>query len=148
MSKSTSERMGPWPKRLLLFAVGFHLVFGLLRVPKGTYAKRLAQIHKFETQGQVRYFLERFGQDSIDVIDWIRSKTPEDSVVLFEGEWRGAMELVPALIHPRLLVEAKAIRATQTEYKGRPIVHGPYKALGKAALVLVGREKTLEVASK
>ncbi|MFQ5504799.1 MAG: hypothetical protein ACE5F1_08395 [Planctomycetota bacterium] len=135
-------------QQALLLAFVVHLGIGVLRIPGKAYVKRLRQIQEYRQKGQVRYFMERFGSDTVDTMNWILENTPEDSVLLFRGSWRIAMEFVPALIHPRLLYAEDAVSPGASEVHGRPIARGLHPGVGRGQLVLVGRRNSLELETR
>ncbi|MCA8955625.1 MAG: hypothetical protein KDC87_06100 [Planctomycetes bacterium] len=124
--------------RLVVLAVLAHLLFGLQRVPAKALPKRLAQIRDYRTRGDIGFHVGRLSPESVPAVELLRARTPPDSVVLFDGQWRGAMELASALLHPRLFLRRDAVGKHERTAHGRPLARATLPGLGTGTLVLVG----------
>lgn len=100
--------------RVLVALVAAHLALGLARVPTKVWAKRLGEIAEYRARGPVRYHLDNAHHQGAGAVEWLLDHTPEDAVVLWRGQWKGAFEFASALLAPRLLVhESFAPRADE-----------------------------------
>jgi hypothetical protein len=134
----------PWRLVLgLLFWV--HILFGMQRLVWRGLPDRVEAVERYATQGPVRFHLEEFYRESIPVVEFLLDGTPPDAVVLYEGEPRGVIELAVALLHPRLLLEARAAPPEATLVHGRPLARGRLPGVEEGVLVLVCTEQTLEL---
>lgn len=129
-----------WPAALPALALAAHLVLGALRVPKKAWRDRAAEIARYERLGPIRFHLGKaYGEATVRAVERLRA-TPRDSAVLFRGSRRGPIEFVPALLWPRLLYEASAVRPGARRVHGRPIARGRH-----GRFVLVARRRGLEL---
>jgi hypothetical protein len=111
-------------RRLLLTLLAIHLVWVGLRVPYSVVFRRMQEVARFEDRGAVASHLESGRRSGAAIVEWVLQSSQERDVVLFRGSRKGALEFVPALLHPRLLVEAAATDRSDLEYRGRPIAIG------------------------
>jgi hypothetical protein len=134
-------------RRLLLLAFLAHLGIVVARIPHAVIAKRIQEVNGFRSRGAVRHHLDNRWRSGARAIEWIHHHVALDEVVLYSGERKGAMEFVPPLIFPRLLVEARLVPMDATSHAGRPIAllhHGT----GYRQAVLVGTVSNVELVSR
>ena len=132
------------PHHALIVLLAAHLSWVAARVPHAVVMKRLGEVDTFRSRGDVAHFLDNHLFRGADVVAWARANTEVDAIVLFDGEQKGALEFVPALLFPRLLVAAGAVARGQTDYCGRPIAVASRE--GRTGhVVLVGRGDRVEL---
>ncbi len=124
--------------RVLWIALFVNLAYVAARVPHSVVVKRATEIGQYRSVGGPRFHLDNKFRSGARWVEWILAHVPEDAVVLFRGEQRGALEFVPALVFPRLLVAAAGVPAGQDSFAGRSIARGQIDGLGEGQLVLVG----------
>ena len=129
-----SAKGSGFARKLLLVILLAHVILGLMRIPHAVIGKRRQEMTQYREQGPVRYLLETKHHRGADEVRWILDHTPENSVVLWRGEYKGSFELVAQLIFPRLLYAEDAAGSATTVH-GRPV----------AAKVLVGLGTDLEL---
>ena len=112
-----------WRRVVLLLLVA-HLAFGGIRVFHAAYAKRYRTVQKWRSQGEVAYHFGDKQEKARRVTEWLLAEMPEDQVVLYSGEGRGSMQILAALIAPRLLVHARSVPAGAERAAGRTIFTG------------------------
>ena len=107
---TTSTQVSGSPKitRLLAFLLVAHVGWGLARVPTKVWAKRLDEIEQFESEGPSGFFLDNEHRRGGPALQRLCDTNPQDRIVLWRGEWKGAMEFVPAVVAPRLVVHESA----------------------------------------
>lgn len=127
--------------RLLALALAAHVLFGVQRLATKSLPARLTEIAEFREVGAIRFHLAK-SPASADILEFIATNTPADSVVLFSGEGRGMMELAAALLAPRLLYARAATTAATTMVHGRPLARANHPDLGEGTLVLVGVDRS------
>ena len=132
--------------RLVLALVIIQLVWGVARIPHAVFGQRLEEIDAYRTEGAVRFHLgPRFGE-SWQIVEWLLANTPEHCALLWRGEGKGAMELVPGLVWPRLVVREDRIPGQATRAAGRPLATGsPDGEAGTLVVVGLGAGLGLEV---
>lgn len=132
-------------RSLLLVAVSLHVAIVVARVPGSVVLKRLAEIDAYRAAGPVRFHLDNALHQGADGIEWLLANTPEDAVVLFHGERHGALEFVPGLLYPRLMLDFHAVRRGQETALGRPIARGTLPGKGSGRIVVVGHGDRVEL---
>jgi hypothetical protein len=98
-----------------------HLIWCAARVPSRVFARRLQDVEDYRVRGAARFFLDGRQHGGAEVVRWIQEHVPADAVVLWRGEMQGALEFVPALLAPRLLVAESACPVSSRSYMGRPL---------------------------
>ena len=124
-------------KLLLLILLGAHFAVATLRIPTKHWGKRLDEIARYEEKGRYHFYFGDEQQQNGDLLQWLAENTPEDSVVLWRGEWKGAMEFAPALLWPRLVVDVRAVPIAERFFEQRLIAAGTHPELGAGQFVLV-----------
>ncbi len=124
-------------RRVLIYTVLAHVLFAAQRLPTKVYGRRAEQLAHIATKGHADLLLRNRGVATLEVVQWLEANTPPDSVILYRGHWKGTIEILAALLHPRLLYfEAEAPPAA-TELCGRPLATGRLPGMGEGVLVLV-----------
>jgi hypothetical protein len=134
-------------KQGLVALVVIHILFGAQRMYKGL-ERRTQQLEHIAEKGHVDFFLHRKDPAAVPLVQWLLANTGEDAVVLLRGPlWQGTMEVVAALLHPRLVYAEEAVPAGARTVHGRPIARGLRPPLGHGTLVLIddGAHLRLEV---
>lgn len=126
-----------WWSALGLALLAGQVAWGALRVPGRVYDRRLQDIAAHRSRGAVGWFLEQSHMGGAEAVRWILQHVPPDGVVLWRGQTKGALEFVPYLIAPRLLVAEGAAAAGWT-YAGRPLATRPGEDGTPAVVVLEG----------
>lgn len=136
-------------KTLLLALLGAHVVLGMLRLPGKVWARRLDEIATYQQKGPAGFFLDTAHQHGAEVVEWLLANTPPDAVVLWRGESKGALEFVPSLIAPRLLVREQSASHGSARYLDRPLARlaTANGELGPV-LVVVGRGNTIAMEAR
>lgn len=98
-----------------------HLAIGVFRVPGVVFARRWQDVADFRARGATGWFLAEPERRGADVVRWIVANVTEDGVVLCTGDSEGALEFVPGMIAPRLLVRAERCAADARSFRGRPL---------------------------
>ncbi|MGE0145108.1 MAG: hypothetical protein AB7T19_17625 [Planctomycetota bacterium] len=104
--------------------LALHLLWVGLRVPYSVVFRRMQEVARFRDRGAAASHLESGRRSGAAIVEWVLRSSQEHDVVLFRGPRKGALEFVPALLHPRLLVEAAATDRSDPHYRGRPIAIG------------------------
>jgi hypothetical protein len=133
-------------RRVLELAVVAHIAFGVLRLPHAAWGKRLDQMRALEQRGAIDFHLESYGSLTVETVREL-SLLPEDSVVLWRGDHRGPIELVPALLRPRLLYAEAAVPPGATHVLGRPLARQRSGA-GERCIVLVAEGRNLRLEAR
>ena len=123
---------------LLLVVLVGHLLLGLLRIPHAVVNKRGDEIALHGKVGHVSYLLDTKHHKGAAQVEWLLANTPEDSVILWRGEYKGSFELVAHLVYPRLLYEESRVAPGVDTIHDRKV----------AAKVLVGLGNDLELVSR
>lgn len=118
MPGPTSQHSTPPLPRWLLVLIAVHIAWGAARLPTKVWGKRLEEIEQFRSGGAAQFFLENKHRSGAAIVQRIVDETTEDCIVLWRGDWKGAMEFVPPLIAPRLLVAESAWRAPSGRWSG------------------------------
>lgn len=130
--------------RLLLAIVAAHVLFAAARMPHAAMHKRWQEIERWRADGPVPWFFE--GGDR-DVVAWLLRHTPPDGAILWRGGSEGAIELVPGVLFPRLLVHEAHVPLGAGEAFGRPLARGtPPGSSRDGFVVLVATGERLELA--
>ncbi len=123
---------------LPVVALLVHLGLGLARVPGVVFGRRWSDIDDYRARGAAGYFLGGPALRGAEVVQWILANVPADAAVLFRGETNGALEFVPGLIAPRLLVREQAVAADAREHRGRPLARRTEADGQQRPVVVVG----------
>lgn len=124
--------------RILLALLGLHLLWVGVRVPYSVGFRRIAEVRSFQERGSTSSFLGSGHLRGAAIVEWIRANTAEDSIVLYDGPRPGALEFVPPLLFPRLLVADHSIAPGAVTWNGRAIARGTLDgATGR--IVVIGR---------
>lgn len=142
---SEIERAPVKLRTLLIAAVAVHVIFVIVRVPHSVFGRRSKDISDHAERGAVRFHLDNKHRQGAAAVEWILANVPEDGVVLSQGELRGALEFVPVLIWPRLLVRS-AVPKSAREFAGRPIARRRREDGHEGQVVLIGLGDALELA--
>ena len=132
-------------QRVLLLVLLGHLAFGATRVPYAAYAKRWREVAEWRERGEVDYQLRLTDAETARIGAWLCAAVPPDAVVLYAGESAGYLQVLAALLAPRLLVRADTVGAQAEVAAGRPIFRGrpPWLGPGPAATpVVVGQRES------
>ncbi|PIE23859.1 MAG: hypothetical protein CSA62_05535 [Planctomycetota bacterium] len=132
-------------KQLLLLLLGAHLAIVALRIPSKHWGNRLDEIQRYQEQGRYHFYFRQEQRQNGDLLQWLAENTPQDSVLLWRGEWKGALEFAPALLWPRLLVDARALPPGQDSFHGRKVAAGRYPGLGSGQFVIVAEADLLHL---
>lgn len=124
--------------RLSLAVLVAHLGLGLARVPGKVWQRRAEQIEAFRREGAAHYLFRTSGLEGAEVVTWLQERVPPDAVVLWRGEGP-ALEFVPALIAPRLLVAADRVPAGADRYAGLPLARARLDDGRSGVVVVEGR---------
>jgi hypothetical protein len=124
-----------------------HAAIGLARVPHDVVSERLAEVRSWREEGEARFLFRTAFLRGVTAIERLHS-TPSDSVVLFRGDAKGALEFAPALLWPRLLVHEDRVPPEARTYSGRPIARLPTPGGRFAQAVLVGDGKSLRLETR
>lgn len=119
-----------------------HLVVVVARVPYAAWAKRLREISAHRADGRTPFLFAASHLDGADVVDRLIASTPPDAMIAYDGDRKGALEFVAALVFPRLLVAAGQIVADQTEVAGRRIATQVDADGTRRRIVVVGDGRT------
>lgn len=130
---------------MLVTLVAVHVCWGAARIPAKVYGRRWEDIEQYTAEGAVRYFLDTGHYRGADAVLWILDHVPEDRAVLWRGNPRRAMEFVPALIAPRLLVREVDVAQRARQHRGIPLARGAPGGSEKGVLVLVGLGDRVEL---
>ena len=134
---------GGRPRGLLLIAAALvvHLLFCAQRLPLKALPARLESVAQLSRVGPVAYHLRDEPVASLEVVEFLIANTPEDCVLLFSGEDRGTLELVNALLAPRLLYIEATVPQGASSVHGRPLARARLAGRGEGVVVL---ESTLD----
>lgn len=113
----------------LLLALVAHLLFCGLRVPFVPIGKRASDIAAVRRDGEVAWHFRLTDPQTRELAVWLSTAMPADAVLPWRGEGRGAMQLLSALLYPRLLVFEQALPPGATHYHGRPVFTTPPRSL-------------------
>ncbi len=125
---------------LLLLLLGAHVLLGAVRLPGKVWARRLDEIANYRSRGAAAFFLADAHHRGAEVVEWLLAHSPPAAIVLWRGDSKGALEFVPALIAPRLLVRDDACTRDADRYLDRPLARLRTTNGAKGpVLVIVGR---------
>ena len=112
-------------------ALAAHLGFGLARVPHAVIGKRLDEVQAWGAEGPAHYLFRTAALEGVEAIDELLRTTADDAVIVWRGTTKGAMEVAPALLWPRLLVGEQALHPDATRFLERPVAswHGEPRQL-------------------
>lgn len=130
---------------LLLGLLAAHLLIVVARIPRAAWSKRLDELEAHQRLGRPRYLLEGAHLGGADVVEEILAETPPDCAVLFDGRRHEAMEFVPALLFPRLVVGAGSVDPAARHAAGRRLATRRDADGRERQLVIVGLGDALEV---
>lgn len=116
-----------WPRALVLVFAA-HLVFGGVRLFYSAYAKRYREVAEWYDRGELGYQFRFASAESTRLAQWLCDTVPADHAVLYAGEVRGRIQILAALLAPRVLVHADAVPSAATSAAGRPLFreHPPW----------------------
>jgi len=122
-----------------------HIVWGAARLPTRVAQRRSEEIALYR-RDPAAFFLDGDHLRGAEVVHWLQQNVPPDSVLLWHGDYAGAIEFVPALLLPRLLVSDAVCPPERVSYAGRQVARGS-RGGRTGTLVLVGSRDaiTLEV---
>lgn len=109
---------------LALLLLGGHLVLGIARLPDRVLARRTADIERYRSEGAAKFLLGNAKLRGAEEIEWLQANVQPGDCVLWRGESQGAMEFVPALLAPALVVGEHAVASGGRSYHGRPLTRG------------------------
>jgi hypothetical protein len=130
-----------WLRLSILGMFLAHLVFGSIRLVRGAYAKRWHEVAEWQARGEIGYQFRHSDDETIRLVTWLCDSVPMDEVVLYSGEERGSIQLLAALLAPRVLVRADAVPADAERAAGGRIFRGrpPWRSVaGKGVTIVVG----------
>jgi hypothetical protein len=107
-----------WLAALLLA----HVVVVVLRFPQGSLRKRHHAIEVAQAAGPLLHFAHGDGETK-RLVMWLVRHAPTDQVVVYDGPGRGLMESLAAVLAPRLVAHASAVRPDGTAL-GRRVFAG------------------------
>ncbi len=123
---------------LLACLLGGHILWGALRIPGRVYGKRLQQVRHYQQVGGPGYHLDNRHRQGAELLRLLLAETSPDCILLWRGDTRGAIEFVPPMIAPRLLVAEDACPVNATHLFERPLAHGMLADGSSGIFVLVG----------
>jgi len=138
------KRNVPWVHVLAALII-VHIAVGAARIPTKVWGSRHQQIERYRAVGPIRFHLDNEHRRGATAVEAVVAQTPENAVVLWAGEWKGALEFAPGLIAPRILVHEPDCPPGQPSLFGRPIGVGRLPSGASGPLVLVGKGDNLEL---
>lgn len=142
----TQRARWPW-HRIVAAALLVHVAIGVVRVPGVVWGRRLANIDEYRSRGAVGFVFDAQNLRGAAVVQWILDNVPNDAVVLWRGNSKGALEFVPGLIAPRLLVQESACPPAARDCRGRPLAVR-VTADGAHVVVLNGGDEELSLEAR
>lgn len=138
---------GHRPRWLPLITVAFvvHLLFCAQRLPLKALPARLESVAQWWRVGPVAYHLRDEPLASMKAVDFLVANTAEDCVVLFAGEFRGALELANALLAPRMLYDEAAVPPGASSVHGRPLARVRLEGRVEGVVVLESTPDSLRL---
>lgn len=133
----TAPRLG-WGPKVLLLCLGGHLLLGLLRLPGRVIGRRIDEIEAYRREGAPQFLLRSARLGGAEAIEWLQRNVPPDAAVLWRWPADGALEFVPALLAPRLLVDERQVPPGATECAGRPLARGTLPDGATGVIVVQG----------
>ena len=130
----------------LAILLGAHVAVGIARIPSKVWGERADEIARYRDVGAVRFHLDNRERSGADAVQAVLDRSPENAVVLWRGEWRGALEFAPALLAPRLVVDERYCPKDATSLWDRPLARGRLADGSEGILVLVGAVDRIELA--
>ncbi len=138
-----------WPSgrlgRIVLVLLLAHLAWGVGRIPSKVWGKRLDEIAEYQRDGAAAFHLDNSHRHGAGIVRRVVAGTPPDAIVLWTGEWKGALEFVAPLIAPRLLVDAHEVDPHAGTFLGRPLARLERADGNPATIVLVGSGDRVEL---
>ena len=125
--------------------LGIHILWGALRIPGKVYGKRLEHVRRYREVGAPGYHLDTDHRQGADLLRLLLAETPPDCILLWRGDTHGAIEFVPPLIAPRLLVAENECPANATHLLERPLAQGMLADGSRGVFVLVGHGDSLSL---
>jgi len=133
------------PANLAVVLLCAHVVLGALRVPTVVVGRRCADVANITERGAVRFHLDDDGRRGAEAVEWLLANVPDHAVVLYRGDSKGAVEFVPALVAPRLLVRDAECAADVDTWHGRPLARRAATDGGRVVvLIAAGNELRIE----
>lgn len=132
------------PATIVLALLGVHVALGALRVPTVVVGRRCADVAKFTERGAVRFHLDTEHRHCAEAVEWLLANVPETGIVLYRGDSKGAVEFVPALVAPRLLVRDAECPANVDTWNGHSLARRA-AADGGRVLVLIANGDELRI---
>jgi len=111
-------------RRVLAVLLLVHVAWGAARLPDKAIGRRRDDIARFLDRGQAGYFLQHSNMVGTEAMAWIVANTAAESVILYEGPTKGALEFAPGVLAPRLVVAASACAPGSATYAGRQVARG------------------------
>lgn len=121
-----------------------HLALCAARIPGVVVGRRLADVAEYERKGAVRWFLDTEQRHGADAVEWIRTNVAGEAIVLYRGDSKGAIEFLPGLLAPRLLVAEGLCPGDATTHGGRPLARQAAEE-GGGVLVIAARGDELRL---
>lgn len=128
---------------LLVGLLLLHILWGAARIPGKVWGERLDDVAQYRRVGPAAYHLGNRYRSGAAAVEQVLATTPEQAVLLWRGDWRNALEFVPPLIAPRLLVNVIACPPGTTTYLGRPVATGRLSDGRSGVLVLIGQGESV-----
>jgi hypothetical protein len=123
--------------------LALHLALGIARIPDRVFARRAADIARYREEGAARFLLGNARLGGADVIEWLQRRVKPGDCVLWRGDSQGAMEFVPALLAPVVVVAETAVPAGAAHYRNRPLLRAELPDGRAGVVVVVGRRDAL-----
>ena len=137
--------MSPRWFRVAIALLIVHIAVGVARIPSKVWGERQDAISHHHEVGAARYHVGNEHHFGADVIERILGDSQEDTVVLWRGEWKGAMEFAPALLAPRLLIPAGKCPKDATSWRGHDLATVRNSSGDLVVPVLVGTGAGIEL---
>lgn len=109
---------------LALLLLGGHLALGIARLPDRVFARRAADIERYRSEGAAKFLLGNAKLRGAEELEWLQANVQPGECVLWRGDAQGAMEFVPALLAPALVIGEHAVASGGRSYRGRPLARG------------------------
>ncbi len=122
-----------------------HLVWAAVRIPRSVFSKRLVEIHQFQEHGSLAFFHGKAPYQGLRDVEWLLAHSPDDCVVLWQGEYKGAFELLSCIARPRLFVHDTAVPADASMFLGRPLASGELADGRKGVYLLTANGESVEL---
>jgi hypothetical protein len=102
-----------------------HVVVGAWRLPGKVWCRRVDEVAAYRSKGPAGFFMDTDHHQGAEAVRWLLANAPPHAVVLWRGEAKGALEFVPSLIAPRLLVREDYCAPGADRYLDRPLARLP-----------------------